>query len=198
MKLLRCLALGLLLLAGAATSRALTVLTRDFDQLVARADTVFKGVVTAKTARWVGEGEKRHINTFVTFRVEETYKGESVPEQTLKFLGGELDGVGMEVPDMPQFEVGQDAVLFVVNNGTQFCPLVGVAQGRFHVVKDTATGRDRIFTDDHFPVVNTAEIGKLDEGGVPRLRRYAHSGAQAMAAEEFRAEILGKAAVLNH
>ncbi len=185
------------LLGGSGHVRAITVLARDLDGLVTRADTVFKGVVTAKTARWVGEGDRRHIDTFVTFRVEETYKGAPTAEQTLRFLGGTVGDQTMEVPDLPRFEPGQDAVLFVVANGTQFCPLVGIGQGRFHVVRDAATGRERVFTDDLSPVVDTAEIGQFDAAGVPRLARYKHTAATALAAEDFRAEILRRVAALT-
>ena len=177
---------------GTSPVRAITVVARDFDQLVTRADTVFKGTVANKHSEWTGEGNARHIVTFVTFQVEETYKGTVAAEQTLRFLGGTVDDTTLEVPEMPQFEVGQKAILFVVGNGKQFCPLVGVTQGRFHVIRDATTGTERIFTDDHFPVVATAKIGRLDATGTPLLQSYAHADAQAMKAGDFRAEILGK------
>ena len=128
MKRFPILILGLCLLLGSAhPARAITVIARDFDQLVTRADTVFKGTVASKTSQWTGQETTRHIVTFVTFKVDETYKGAAAPGQTLRFLGGTVGNDTMEVPDMPQFEVGQKAVLFVVGNGKQFCPLVGVA-----------------------------------------------------------------------
>lgn len=196
----------ILLFAGTDAARAISMVARDFDQLVTRADTVFKGTVTAKTSQWTGENSTRRIVTRVSFHVEETYKGESLPDQTLQFLGGTVGDDTMEVPDMPQFEVGQKAVLFVVGNGKQYCPLVGITQGRYHVVKETATGRERIFTDDFSPVSRTADIGKVDASGVPLLRRTARANAagtgasasEAMAADDFRAEVLGKVAALPH
>ncbi len=187
-----------LLLTSPGAVNALTVIDRDFDGLVARADTVFKGTVTNKSAAWTGEGSTRHIVTFVTFQVEETYKGAPAAEQTLRFLGGTVGDDTLAVPDMPAFEAGQKAVLFVVGNGKQFCPLVGVAQGRFHVVRDEATGRERILTNDGYPVVSTTEIGQRDATGRPRLQRYAHTDARAMTTEDFRSEILGKVARLPH
>ena len=189
---------GLLALGGALPARALTTVARDFDQLVTRADTVFKGTVSAKTSRRTGEGADRHIVTLVTFQVEETYKGTAAPFQTLRFLGGTVGAETMEVPDLPRFEVGQKAVLFVVGNGKQFCPLVGVAQGRFQVVRDEATGRERVFTNEGSPVVSTSEIGKLDEAGGLRLRGDVQAAAPAMTTEDFRSEIAGKVAALRH
>ena len=184
------------LLVSLSAAEAITTVTRDFDQLVARADTVFKGEVTTKTSQWVGEGPARHIVTFVSFRVEETYKGQAANEQTLRFLGGTVGSETMEVPDMPRFEVGQKTVLFVVGNGKQFCPLVGIAQGRFQVTKESITGEDRVFTNDGSPLVDTKEIGQSDKAGVPRLKRDAPPSAQAMTAEQFRSEILGQVAAL--
>ncbi len=157
----------MLLGVGAHSVPALTVVARDFDQLVARAETVFKGVVAHEESLWVGAGQTRHIATRVTFQVAETYKGEVLPEQTLEFVGGTVGGTTMSIPGVPRFEVGESAVLFVVGNGKQFCPLVGIHQGRFHVRTDAETGVERIFTDEGDPVVGPAELGQFDEKGGP-------------------------------
>ncbi len=177
---------------------ALTVVPRDFDQLVARADTVFRGQVTTKNSLWIGAGEMRHIATQVTFRVAETYKGEVKVEQTLEFAGGTVGDATVQIPGVPQFEVGEDAVLFVVGNGKQFCPLVGIHQGRFHVRKDATTNTERIFTEEGYPVVDPAELGQVDETGAPRLRRYAEAKTSGITAETFKANILAKVAALAH
>ena len=187
----------LLIIGGTQAARAITTIPRSFDELVARADTVFKGTVTGQSSRWIGEGARRHIDTFVTFQVQETYKGTPATEQTLRFAGGTVGDDTMEVPDLPKFTVGQKAVLFVVNNGKQFCPLVGVTQGRFRVVTEATTGRERVFTEGGSPVVRTAQLGKEDETGGPRVKSEDLPAAQAMTAEDFRSEILGKVATLS-
>ena len=191
MKFLVALTSVFLLAAGFAPhAHAITVVPRNFDELVARADTVFKGSVATVTSQWIGEGSIRHIVTFVTFQVEETYKGEAAPVQTLRFLGGTVGPDTLEVADMPIFTTGQKAVLFVVGNGKQFCPLVGVYQGRFHVTTDSA-GLERVTTNDGSPVASTAEIGQFEADGTPTLRRYA-AKTPGMTAASFKAEILGK------
>ncbi len=198
MKRLAHFTVGLLLiLAGTGVVRALTVVPRTFDELIARADTVFKGAVVAKTSLWIGTGETRHIATRVTFHVDETYKGAAAPEQTLEFVGGTVGDATLEIPGVPRFEVGQAAVLFVVGNGTQFCPLVGIGQGRFHVVADQATSRERIFTDDGLPVARTADLGRFDAAGVALLKRSAEAGNVAMTTDDFKSEVLGKVAALG-
>ena len=194
--LILCLVAFLLTLPAAD---AITTIPRDFDQLVTRADTVFKGTVASTTSQWIGEGSNRHIVTFVRFQVEETYKGTPATEQTLRFMGGTVGDETMAVPDMPQFQTGQTAVLFVVNNGKQFCPLVGVAQGRFRVVRDTATGRERIFTDARRPVVKTADLGQTEPAETTGQRQIeAEAASPAMTAEDFRAAILAKVATPGH
>ena len=195
MKSLATFLVGLLLtLAGTGVAQALTVIPRSFDELVARADTVFKGEVVASNSLWVGAGATRHIATRVTFRVDETYKGGAAAQQTLEFVGGTVGDTTLEIPGVPRFEVGQAAVLFVVGNGTQFCPLVGVYQGRFHVVKDATTGVERVFTDDGLPVADTADLGQSDEAGVPRLKHSADARVPGMTIGDFRSEILRRLA----
>ncbi len=186
----------LCIVGSAPVARALTVIPRSFDELVARAETVFKGTVVTVNPQWTGEGATRHIVTFVTFRVDETYKGVPAPAQTLRFLGGTVDGTTLEVPDMPTFTVGQRAVLFVTGNGQQYCPLVGAHQGRFHVGRDEA-GVERVTTNDGSPVVNTTELGRFDADGKPTLHRYALLSRPGMTADNFRTEILGKVAALG-
>ena len=152
-------------LAGFApppAASAMTVVPRDFEALVARAETIFKGTVTNQESLWTGEGQNRAIVTRVTFQVSETYKGAAASTQTLEFLGGTVDGQTLRVPDMPRFTLGETAVLFVVGNGVQACPLVGAFQGRFHVRTDAASARDRIYAHDGHPVTDTARIGTAE------------------------------------
>lgn len=179
-----------LLLCPAAT-RALSVVPRSLDELVERADAAFKGTVTLVESQWTGSGAQRHIVTYVTFRVDETYKGDAAPVRTLRFFGGTVDAVTLEAPDVPRFAVGQVAVLFEVGNGQQFCPLVGVHQGRFHVDRDGA-GVERVTTNDGSPVANTAEIGQSKVDASPRRPLLARE--TGMTLEDFRTEVRSRVA----
>lgn len=172
-------------------AHALTVLTRDFDALVARAETIFQGTVIAQESLWVGEGSNRHIVTRVTFQVQETYKGVAASSQTLEFMGGTVAGRVMRVPGAPRFITGEQVVLFVVGNGAQMCPLVGAFQGRFLVERDPATAVERVYDHDHRPVVRTEAIGQGAEATVsggaftpkPRSVEPGPSGAGAATPE---------------
>lgn len=199
--------LGLVAVPSAA--RALTALTRDFDGLVARAECIFKGTVIGQESLWLGEGSNRHIATRVTFQVLETYKGVATSSQRLEFLGGTIEGKTMRVPGVPRFIVGETAVLFVVGNGAQICPLVGAFQGRFAVERDPTTAEERVYGHDHRPITSTAAIGQggagtLVSGNVattPRARiagegtggtGSASSDVPALTATQFKAAITQK------
>lgn len=150
----------LALVAVLPSVHALTALTRDFDGLVARAETIFKGTVVAQECLWVGEGSNRHVATRVTFQVQETYKGVDASSQILEFLGGTVAGKTVRVPGIPQFAPGETSILFVVGNGAQVCPLVGAFQGRFAIEKDPATALEHVFNHEHRPVTRTEAIGQ--------------------------------------
>lgn len=186
-----CLAFVLSGIAAAPAASALTVLPRDFETLVAQAETVFKGTVVGQESAWTGEGQNRHIVTRVTFQVLETYKGVAASSQTLEFLGGTVDGQTLLVPGMPRFSIGETAVLFAVGNGQQICPLVGAYQGRFQVRRDPATAREQIYTHDGRPVTDTARIG-AEAATTDRTGSSTQAAAAAqppMLAETFRERI---------
>lgn len=166
-------------------ARALTAIPRDLDQLVAHADAIFRGVAVSQQAAWKGEGSNRHIVTRVTFRVVENYKGDALPQRTLEFFGGELDGKGMAIPDMPAFAIGEEGILFEEGNEKQVCPLVGADQGHFRVTR--SADAERIFTHAGSGVPSVAAIGQA----VPRGGAIARlANAQSLTSAAFRTEIL--------
>ena len=124
-------ALGALMICHSA--RSTTVIAPTFDELVSRADVIFQGTVTDVKSQWTGEGGQRHIETYVTARVDEALKGEIGTTYTLRLLGGTVGDMTMEVTDTPKFMIGHRDILFVENNGAQFDPLVGIGYGRFRV-----------------------------------------------------------------
>jgi hypothetical protein len=54
---------------------------------------------------------------------------------------------------MPSFAVGERVLLFVRDNGTALCPVVGWHQGRFDVVRDPKTGAEHLTDGLGHPVV---------------------------------------------
>jgi hypothetical protein len=82
----------LLPLALIATSftciTASTVIAPTFEQLVQQAELIFQGTVTDVRSVWEGEGAQRHIDTYVTFHIDEKVKGQATSSYTIRMLGG--------------------------------------------------------------------------------------------------------------
>src|SRR5437016_6614662 len=171
------------ILAIGCSALATTVIPPSFDELVSRAEVIFEGTVTDVRSQWVGEGGQRHINSYVTFKVEDAIKGKPGAQITLQMLGGTVGSETMEVTDAPKFNVGDRDILFVENNGTQFVPLVGIMHGRFRVKKDEA-GRDAVFTNEGSPFSDVTQLGK-SEG--------AATAGRAISTQEFKQAVQGKA-----
>lgn len=185
MKLLRSLLTLSLLAFALATTRATTVIPPTFDRLVTDAETIFEGTVTALKSEWTGEGNDRHIVTYVTFKVEDPIKGTLGADYTIRMFGGTVDGHTMEATDTPKFKVGDRDILFVENNGKQFVPLVGIMHGRFRVKQDEVNAPESISKDNGAHVSDIAKLG-TDE-------RAASSG-RALSKNEFKAAIRQKLA----
>jgi hypothetical protein len=170
-----CCTLGLLC--------ATTVIPPSFDELVSQAQIIFQGTVTNVRSEWAGEGAQRHIVSYVTFKVNDAFKGNPGDQITLQMLGGTVDGKTMAVTDAPKFKRGDRDVLFVENNGTQFIPLVGIMHGRFHVRQD-ANGHDVIYKNDGSPLASTDQIGKESGAeGAPIALQQLKQAVQARAAQ---------------
>ena len=185
MKLLRPFLLLSLLAISLATIRATTVIPPTFDRLVTDAEMIFEGTVTALKSEWTGEGNDRHIVTYVTFKIEDPIKGPLGTDYTIRMFGGTVDGHTMEATDTPRFKVGDRDILFVENNGKQFVPLVGIMHGRFRVKQDEVNAPESISKDNGANVSDTGKLG-LDE--------KAASSGKALSKAEFKAAIRQKLA----
>ena len=149
------------LVFGVPSARATTVEPLTFSQVVVGAELIAAGTVTAIAETW--DAEQGIPLTEVTFSVLEALKGEVGAELTLQFVGGAApDGTTLVVAGMPQFVVGDRAVVFSAGNGTQVCPLVGWSQGLYRLFYDA--GQDAFTVADHAgqPVVGI-------EGGAGQL-----------------------------
>src|SRR5215467_14816404 len=110
--------LGLALALARIT--ATTVIPPTFTQLVEQAEVIFQGTVTKVHSIWSGEGALRHIDTYVTFQVEDSIKGNASSAYTIRMLGGTVGNDTMQVTDTPKFKIGDRDILFVEHNGQQF------------------------------------------------------------------------------
>jgi hypothetical protein len=175
----------LLALIGIAFVRvsATTVIPPTFDQLVQQAELIFQGTVTDVRSVWEGEGAQRHIDSYVTFQVQDSVKGTVGQSYTIRMLGGTIGDETMEVTDSPKFKVGDRDILFVEHNNEQFVPLVGINNGRFHVQRDEETGRDVVLNHEGEPVRDVTKFGREEESV---------SAAEAISPDQFKSAIKEK------
>ncbi len=113
---------------------------KNFENQVQKSDFIFFGTVVKiayHTSRKDADHPDQLPHTFVTYRIEQVFKGRSeATELTLRFLGGRgEDGRILESNHMPFFDVGDQDILFVRNNGRSRCPLVGCSRGRFRLIE---------------------------------------------------------------
>jgi hypothetical protein len=173
------------LISGAFVSLSVTgttVIPPTFDQLVKQAEFIFQGTVTNAQSVWEGEGAQRHIETYITFTVEDNVKGNAGTSYTIKMLGGTVGNETMEVTDTPKFKVGDQDILFVEHNNEQFVPLVGINYGRFRVQRDEQTGRDIVVNAEGAPVRDLSQLGNNQEASTTADAAQAISPAELKSA----------------
>jgi hypothetical protein len=174
-----------LILTGLALTRvsATTVVPPTFEQLVQQAELIFQGTVTDSRSVWEGEGGQRHIETYITFNIEDNLKGQPGTSYTIRMLGGTVGDETLEVTDTPKFKVGDREILFVEHNNDQFVPLVGIGYGRFHVQKDEQTGRDVVMNNEGEAVRDLAQLGRNEESAA------AANVTEAISADDLKAAV---------
>jgi hypothetical protein len=130
-----------------------------FNELITRADVIFVGEVADVHAYSLDTRDGFLVKTRVTFRVSDPLWGTTSILEVFDFLGGELNGIRMEVAEMPKFAVGDRRVVFA-RRDRSINPIVGFTQGLLRVDRDI-NGLDRVFTLDGTPVAGPETIGSL-------------------------------------
>jgi hypothetical protein len=129
-------ALACLCAAGATTLPELSG-----DEEIEQAQAIFRGRVEQVNAAREQTARGNPIVTTVRFTRLAVYKGDVNPMLSLRFLGGKVGDTEMRVDGMPQFEVGQEYILFVTPGQNRACPVVGWTQGSLKVDrKDDVAG----------------------------------------------------------
>lgn len=186
------LLLAALLLALAPALRATSVIPPSFPELVAEAESIVRGRVTAVTARRVARSDAPGsvIRTYVTLAVERVLKGSAPAEITLELLGGSLGPDRLVVAGMPSFSLGARELVFIQRNGVQFCPLVGMGHGRYRVQRDDAGARDIVLRDNGLPLRETGAVAlPLQDLPAPLRAAQAADTRGALSLADFEASI---------
>ncbi|GAB5558880.1 MAG: hypothetical protein SynsKO_05270 [Synoicihabitans sp.] len=155
----RCYAMALLLLVSPFPSAfATTVIPPSFAQLVAESDYVVHGKVTAVTSAWEQRGNSRVIVTKVNLDVIEVISGEPPRPLVLTTLGGKIGSRAMVIEGAPQFEVGDEDILFIQGNGRNISPIARIMYGRYRIESE-GEGEERVVVRENGePLRSTSEI----------------------------------------
>jgi hypothetical protein len=124
--------LAAFLLAGPA--RGSQLIPRTLPELAAGSDLIFVGRCEAVTPHW--NADHTLILTANRFRVTRALKGDPGAAITLEELGGTVGDRRLDVPDIPQFAVGEEVLLCVHRTELGRWETFGAAQGKFSVTRD--------------------------------------------------------------
>jgi hypothetical protein len=171
-----------LIAIGFVRVSATTVIPPTFEQLVQQAELIFQGTVTDVRSVWEGEGAQRHIDTYVTFKIDENVKGNASSSYTIRMLGGTVGDETMEVTDSPKFKVGDREILFVEHNNEQFIPLVGIDHGHFRVQHEEQSGRDIVTNGEDEAIRDLSQLGRNEEAATTNNAAEAMSPADLKSA----------------
>lgn len=109
---------------------------RPFPDSVSEAPIIVRGRAGSSVPQWArGPDGVKRIYTFTDFQVSEVLKGK-IEEKTLtiKELGGEVGGVGLDVSGTARFEKGEEGVLFLSKSPIDATYLVyGMMMGKYGV-----------------------------------------------------------------
>ena len=136
MKICRIFILAILS-AGLVTGvpSASSVLAVSLEQLSTSAQIVFEGEVVGVRSEF--NANQTAIHTHVTFRVVDVLKGAyDQPEITLRFLGGTVGDISLDVSDSTLPKLGEKGIYFVESvTRYQVNPLYGMDQGHFLILE---------------------------------------------------------------
>ena len=145
-------------LAHTSTQRALKLAT-----MVAKSDFIFVGTAVRTESAW--NAEHTRIYTRTTFEVEEYVKGQGKDQETaggavvVETLGGVVGDIGMMVPGVPLFHVGERDLLFISTGPrTGKHRVMGWSQGRFKIKKDPKTGQEMLSR----PMAGVSLLNQID------------------------------------
>ena len=163
---MRRLALSVAIVILPVVLRATVIVPIEFRELVSIAPVIVHGRVVDVRSDWV-DG-RRSVETFVTVEAEEYLKGNLGERLTVKVPGGQLGRYRTVFIGAPEFQDGDEVVLFLKGSAPSYPYIIGLSQGAFRVVTDARSGRRMVTTpilmgkggEDPEPVVRGAVTRK--------------------------------------
>jgi len=122
----------------AAPVQAVLMQPLAIEELTDRADLVLHGTILEKHCERDSAGR---IYTKLALQVEEAWKGKPAANPFVFVqAGGILGAERVVVSGQPEYQPGEEVVLFLIRNQFGEGVVIGLVQGKFDVWKDPATG----------------------------------------------------------
>ena len=174
---------ALTLCACAAVSSFPAVLSVSLEQMSTASQLIFEGEVIGTASHF--NTNETSIHTYVTFRVVDVVKGtRNRPEIMLRFLGGTVGEVSLDVSESTLPELGERGIYFVESlERFQVNPLYGMDQGHFLIFE--SAGR-RIMTTRNGRVITS-----LSPDAPPAADGLSKGSARGLALDEAAAAASG-------
>jgi hypothetical protein len=175
-----------LILTIPAVLQASSVAQVSFDELVASSEFIFEGRAIGRRAELDSRGM---IHTYVTFEVLDVLKGFPAGRIELRYLGGTVGGLTLDVSDLSLPNESENGIYFVESIGRfQAHPLYGWDQGHFVIAGE------RILSRTGKPITGIESVSAKAAGlstGVASGVSVADAGrpGQAMTVREFKQKV---------
>jgi hypothetical protein len=119
---------------------ATSFISRPLPETTQKTPTLVRGKIGSSYSDWVKMPEGgRRIYTFYELQVTEVFKGDPKPGKSIQIreLGGEKDGIGLQIAGTAQFSPGEDVVVTLgEKNPDGTYDLRGLMTGKFGIEKD--------------------------------------------------------------
>jgi hypothetical protein len=124
------LLLGLLILT-ASTAAATMVPRMDLSSLTTNSERILHGTVVKRWSAWGESG--RHIWTHYEIQISDVLKGVPQATFTLSEPGGMVGDTGMSIAGVPEFDLGDEVVVFSFRTPAGYWRVRGYGQGKYNV-----------------------------------------------------------------
>jgi len=129
----------IMLLWLAQNLRATVLLPAEFREVVAGSQIIVYGRVADVRPEW--SDDRSRIDTIVTLEAGTYLKGGPGEAVTFRVPGGQIGRYRNVMIGAPQFQTGEEVVLFLSSAGPAVAHVFGLSQGVYRVRLDTRTGQ---------------------------------------------------------
>jgi hypothetical protein len=168
MRVLRTIGLA----ATMALAASATMVPRlSLEEMVDRSELIVRGRSVRTWSAWDAKGQ--FIWTHNEIEVAETWKGGPGARVIVSEIGGTVGDDAMQVEGVPQYQAGEEVVLFLYRTPIGYWRARGMGQGKFRVA---AGGKVRTQTGGAALIAPTGavhrgtDLGQLDGASLDQLR----------------------------